>query len=151
MIGTNDMHYAYATVGLAMGSTGDKFVIPVPPGKWMVDRSWITIEGASAHATAGIVKFDVRITAGSDTGRTDGTAGVLKKTASVAETGKMIYWLPPSATTGASGTKTYVQGGYQIVIEVTTAQGEALAFSGGVALRELPEAATNVATMALTA
>jgi len=151
MVGYNDRVTLLSAVALAMGSTGDKATLVVPPGKWEVIESFINIEGTSAHATAGIVKVDVRPVAGQDTNRTDGTAGVLKKTASVAETGKQIYWLPPSATVGAAATKVYVQGGYQLVVEVTTAQGEALGFSAGVSLKEVPETYANIATMALTA
>jgi hypothetical protein len=128
---------------LASGSTGDKATLKVPPGKWELERSFVVWEGASAHATAAIVAFDIRPTAGSDTGRGSGDAGIVKKVASVAQQGKMTYWFP--------STKVFVSGGNEIIVEVTTAQGEALAFAGGVVLRSSPESQVNLANEVLTA
>jgi hypothetical protein len=45
----------------------------------------------------------------------------------------------------------FVSGGNEIIVEVTTAQGEALAFAGGVVLRSSPESQVNLANEVLTA
>lgn len=135
-----DVYPLLTAAALASGSTGDKATLTIPPGKWEVERSFVTWEGASAHATAAIVKFDT-VVAGASRG--DGDAGVIKKVASVAQTNKQTYWKPSTAL--------FLSGGAQVVVEVTTAQGEALAFSAGLVLKASPEAQVNLSNEVLTA
>lgn len=133
-----------SAASLASGSTGDKALFMVPY-KCELVRFWIVWEGADNNATAAIVDLDKRITGGSDTGRVDksGAAMTLKKTTAVNEQGKYVYKDPTSRVTAKEGE--------QFVVEVTTAQGAALAFTAGIIIREIPEVAGNNTNMQLTA
>ena len=142
MIGYDNLPLNTAAA-LASGSTGDKATLTVPPGYWEFVRSYVTWEGASAHATAAVIAFDIASAAG----RGDGDAGVIKKTASLDEQYTQTYWEPPATVAG----RVFVSGGSQIVVQVTTAQGEALAFAAGVVLKSSPEAQVNLSAENVTA
>jgi hypothetical protein len=126
------------TAGIATNSTGDKWIFTIP-FKCEVTRVACVVEGTSANATAAVIKFDKRPTAGSDTGRGDGDVGVLSKTASVSQQGKMLYEDPTSRVT--------LDEGDQVVVEVTTADGAANAMCPILYIREVPEVAGNNAAM----
>jgi len=82
-----------------------------------------------------VIKFDKRPTAGTDTGRGDGDVGVITKTAANVQ-GKTFYAAPAAAIT--------VDAGDEIIVDVTTANGDACAFGAAVKLRERPEAIANL-------
>ena len=126
------------TAGIATNSTGDKWIFNIP-FKCELVRAALVVEGSSANATAAVVKFDIRVTAGTDTGRGDGDAGVLSKTASVSQQGKMLYEDPAARVT--------MYPGYQVVVEVTTADGAANAMCPILYLREVPEVPANITAM----
>jgi len=128
--------------GLASGSTGDKATVVVPGGQFDVVRAEVTWEGTSVHATVAVIKFDKRPTANSDTGRGNGDVGVITKTAADVS-GKTFYTAPAAAIT--------VDAGDEIVVEVTTANGDAVGFSAAVKLRERPEAIANLPNAVLSA
>ena len=145
MIGYDDLHSLPASAfAVALGSTGDKVTFRVPY-RCRVEMVAAVIEGASAHATAAIIKFDKRPTASSDTGRGDGDVGVVKKLASTAQTGKFIYQRPATAALAV-----VLKPGEEVIGEVTTAQGEALAASLFVLVRQTPEDPANEANMVAT-
>ncbi|HYE94550.1 MAG TPA: hypothetical protein VEA38_26180 [Terriglobales bacterium] len=128
---------------IALGSTGDKatFTIPVKM-EWY--RSQLVIESTSSHATQAVVKFDKRPTAGSDTGRGDGDCGVITKPASNVQ-GKVIYDEP------ASTESVMLDEGDQVVVEVTTANGDACNAVAQLIGRVIPESKANNAAMQATA
>ena len=128
------MYHALTEVNLALGSTGDKATLVIP-FKCVVKRAFVVINGASAHATAAVVKFDKRPTAGSDTGRGDGDVAVISKTASVNQQGKYLYEDP--------ATKIVLNEGAQVIVEVTTANGDALVADAGLLLEYNPEILAN--------
>ncbi len=121
--------------GLAAGGTGDKATLVVPGGRFDVVEVEVTWEGTSSHATVAVIKFDKRPTANSDTGRGDGDVGAITKTAANVQ-GKTFYKVPSALVT--------VQAGEEIVVEVTTANGDAVGFSAAVKLRERPEARASL-------
>lgn len=129
--------------GLAGVGTGDKATIVIPPGRWILERSFVVWAGASAHATAAVIAFDT--VRGATRGA--GDAGIIKKTASVNEIGKMTYWKPSTATS----VDVELSGGDLVVVEATTAQGEALTFAAGIVLKQMPEAQVNLTQEVLTA
>lgn len=124
---------------LASATTGDKAVLTVPY-KCKLKRAFVVVEGASVNAVAAVIKFDIRPIAGSDTNRTDGTAGVISKAASVNQQGKYLYEDPATLVTLSEG--------QQVVVEVTTANGDALAFTGGILVEYIPERPGNNSAMA---
>lgn len=138
----------HSAAGLAAGSTGDKATLKCPFMKCEVVRAWVEWEGADANATAAVVKFDKRPTAGSDTGRGDGDVAILKKVASLNQQGKRTY--TEVNLTGFPATRVTWEAGQEIVVEVTTAQGAALAFSAGVTVRQIPQRPADVAAMVAT-
>jgi hypothetical protein len=138
MIGTNDVIPLVTGGALAAGSTGDKATIAVP-FKCEVAMLFVLVTGTSAHATAAVIKFDKRVTAGSDTGRGDGDVGAISKTASLDQQGKYLYERP--------ATRVLLEPGQEVIVEVTTAQGEALTFTAGLLVRESPEDPANIAAM----
>jgi len=115
---------------LQTSTTGDKATIPVP-FKCRVEYVWALVNTASAHATAFVLKFDKRPTAGSDTGRGDGDVGVLSKTASASQAGKMLYERP--------STHIELNAGDQVIAEVTTANGDACLVDAGVVVEFIGE------------
>lgn len=127
-----------SAVSLAMGTTGDKATLTVP-FNCEVRRVFVLIQGTDANATAGVVKFDKRPTAGSDTGRGDGDVGTISKTASLNEQGKYLYEDPTSHIA--------LKEGEQVIVQVTTAQGAALAFTAGIVIQRSPEDAANNTNM----
>lgn len=129
-----------SATGLASNSTGDKATLSVP-FQCQVVRAFVIWEGTSANATAAIIKFDKRVTAGSDTGRGDGDVAVIKKVASVNKQGKMTY----KDVTGVT-----LAPGDEVVVEVTTADGAANAFTAGLIVRHVPEVAANLTDMEAT-
>jgi len=123
---------------IAIGSTGDKLTITTPM-KCTVERVFAVIEGGSAHATGAIIKFEERPTAGSDTGRGDGDVGVISKTGGTNQQGKYLYEEPTTLLT-------LLEGG-QVVVEVTTANGDALNAVVGVIVRPVAERPGNNSAM----
>lgn len=126
---------------LASNSTGDKATIGVP-FKAVVQMACVKWEGASTHATAAVIKFDKRPTAGSDTGRGDGDVAVVNKVASVNKQGKVTYKQPASRITLVPGE--------EVVVEVTTANGDALAFQAWLLVERVPEVPANLSNMEAT-
>lgn len=116
---------------LASGSTGDKATLAAPFRRGEILEAWVEWEGASTHATSAIVAFDKRPTAGSDTGRGSADVATVNKVASVNKQGKRTYSDLRSAPVAFNG-------GQEVVVEVTTANGEALAFKAGLVVREVP-------------
>lgn len=112
-------------------STGDKIIFSIP-FKCNVIEAGMVIEGT--EATALVVTFDKRITAGSDTGRVD--AGVASITVTAANNqGKVFVNQPATAVT-----LTY---GDQVVVEVTTASSAAKNFVPYIKLDPIPETLAN--------
>ena len=141
MIGYQDeIPLTPSALGVALGSTGDKAIFRIV-NRCEVVRFGLQIEGASAHATAAVVAFDKRITAGSDTGRVDAalgngtTGGTITKPASVSSAGKHLYKVPTALVV--------LKPGEEVVVEVTTAQGEALAATPFLIVRPTPETLAN--------
>ncbi len=127
-----------ATAGIATHSTGDVYAFAIP-FKAKVRKVWVLVQGASSHATRFIIKFDKRVTAGSDVGRGDGDVGAISKTASISQQGVFLYEIPSSMVT--------VEEGDEIVAQVTTANGEACAAWVGVELEYIPEEPGNNSSM----
>lgn len=123
---------------IALGSAGDKLII-TSPVKCQVLRLFAVIEGTSAHATAAVISFDGRTLAGSDTGRGDGDVGRLSKTAGVNQQGKYLYEEP--------ATSIIFDEGEQIVVEVTTANGDAVTAVVGLLVRPSAERPANNTNM----
>lgn len=126
---------------LAAGTTGDKATLGVPY-KCVVKQVAVKWEGADANATAAVIAFDKRPTAGSDTGRGAADVGQVKKVASLNEQGKVVYQRPT--------TKITLVPGEEVVVEVTTAQGAALAFQAWLLVEHWPEDPANLANMKAT-
>lgn len=129
---------AIQATNLASNSTGDKATLLIP-FKCRLKRSYVVVNGTSAHATAFVIKFDKRPTAGSDTGRGDGDCGVVSKTASVAQQGKYLY--------EDAATSIILDEGDQVIVEVTTAQGEACVVDAGILVEYIPERPGNNSAM----
>jgi hypothetical protein len=122
---------------IALDSTGDKHTFTIP-FKCVVSLLFLVIEGTSTHATTAVVKFDKRPTAGSDTSRGDGDVGALSKSASNQQ-GKMLYERPSSRIT--------LDEGDQVVVEVTTANGNACTAVPGLLVEASPEDPANNSAM----
>lgn len=123
---------------VATNSTTDIATLPVP-FKAKVVRAFVLVTGASAHATSFVIKFDKRVKAGSDDGRGNGDVATISKTTLVDQQGKYLYEDPTTRVT--------VEEGDQIIVEVTTAQGEACAVDVGVLLERIPEIPGNNSSM----
>lgn len=123
---------------LATNSTADIATFPVPY-KAKVRMVWALVNGSSSHATAFVIKFDKRITAGSDTGRGDGDIGTVSKTAGSSQQGKFLYEIPSTLVT--------VEEGDQIIAQVTTANGDACVVDVGIDLERIPEEPGNNSSM----
>lgn len=128
-------------INLASNSTGDKAVIRFPV-KCEVIESGVNWEVSSTHATAAIIKVDKRVLTLSDTGRGDGDVAVIKKVASVNKLGLVTIARPAA--------RVVMQPGMEAVFEVTTANGDACAFSGYIKVRQIPEHISNMAGTAGT-
>lgn len=117
-----------------INATGDKATFTVPPFKCILYQVAVTC--ASADAGGATVKFDIRPTAGSDTSRGDGDAGVVTIPAA-SQSGKVLV---DTAFRGLSVTP-----GQQIVMEVTAEGVAANAFAiGQVWLQYDPEEIGNL-------
>lgn len=138
-----------SAVALAAGSTGDKATFPCPFENCEVVRAWCEWEGTDNNATAAVVAFDKRITSGTDTGRVDGAFGIVKHAVSLNQQGKRTY-TDRSVVTGFPTSHTIWQAGQQCVVEVTTAQGAALAFTAGLTVRRIPQRPADVPAMVAT-
>lgn len=117
-------------------ATGDKQVI-YPGFKCEVVEAFVCWKGNSAHATAAVIAFDKRIKASSDTGRSNNVF-VVKKTANTNEQGVHVY------KRLSGNNRCELAPGQELVVNVTTAQGEALNFQAGVLVREVPEVPANL-------
>ena len=126
-----------SAAALAMDSTGDKATLTIPY-KCKVMRVFALVEGTSSHATTGVVKFDKRPTAGSDTSRGDGDVGAISKSASNQQ-GKYLYEDPSS--------EILLDEGDQVIVDVTTANGNACAFTAGMLVERVPETPANNTAM----
>lgn len=124
--------------GIATDSTGDKGTIVVP-FKCEVVRAYALVNGNSTHATGFVIKFDERPTAGSDVGRGDGNAGILSKTAATNQQGKYLYEDPTARTTLVEGS--------QVIVEVTTANGNACVVDVGILVTKVADSPGNNAAM----
>ena len=133
------MYFPIVGVNLATNTTGDKATLVVP-FKCVVKRAFVVVNTASVSATAFVIKFDKRPTAGSDTGRGDGDVAVISKTASVDQQGKYLYEDPSSRVT--------LDEGEQVMVEVTTANGDACAVDAGILVEYTPEIPANNSAMA---
>lgn len=139
MIGNDDLHaLPMSAVSVALGSTGDKVTFFVPY-RCEVHSVGALIEGASVHATAAVIAFDKRPLGGSDTNRGVADVGALTKTLSVNQQGKHLYERPATRIT--------LKPGEQVVGEVTTANGDALAATLFVLVRQTPEDPANEVNM----
>lgn len=127
-------------VALASDSTGDKAVMRVPGGQFDIVQFEVTFEGTSTNATLAVIALDRRVKAGTDTNRVEVTT-ITKLVTSCQ--GYCFYAIPTTATT--------VDAGEELVVEVTTANGDACAFSAGVKLRERPEARAALTYMVASA
>lgn len=125
-------------VGVALGSTGDKAIFRVPPGNWDAILTAVAIEGTSSHATQAVATFDKRVLAGSDTGRVDAFLGTFTKPAANVQ-GNVYYGRPLSKKT--------LTVGMEVVFEVTVANGDAVAATPYVLVRDSPEAIGNLSKM----
>jgi hypothetical protein len=139
MIGVNDEIPILNLGGLAMGSAGDKARV-VAPFRCSVVWTVVTCEGADANAIGGRVKIDRRPRAGDDTNRTDGDFGDIQKPAGLNVQGVPLVWLPPKEAAPPQ-----VQAGEELVVEVVTANGAALAFTVQIVVRRDPESWANLA------
>lgn len=139
----------HSAAGLAAGSTGDKATLKCPFEACEVVRIWCEWEGADANATGAVVTFDKRITSGTDTGRVDAAFGTIKHAASLNQQGKRTY-ADRSSVTGFPTSHPRWEAGQEIIVEVTTAQGAALAFSAGVTVRRIPQRPLDIAAMVAT-
>jgi hypothetical protein len=111
--GNESRQVSHATAYTAnddLAATGDSAVVFDITGPITVRRIGVVIAVATV-GTAAVVKFDRRITTGSDTGRGDGDVGALTVPALAA--GKIVY----------KDVKIDLDPGDQIVPQVTTAQG----------------------------
>lgn len=138
-----------SVVGLAAGSTGDKATLVCPFENCEVVRIWCEWEGADANATGATVTFDKRVTSGTDTGRVDAGYGTIKHASTLNQQGKRTY-ADRSSVTGFPTSHASWSAGQQIVVEVTVAQGAALAFTAGVTVRRIPQRPADVAAMVAT-
>lgn len=129
---------ALSAAGLVFTSTGDKATFAIP-FKCQVVRVSVCVNAIPGDA--GIVTFDRRITAGSDTGRVDAYAGTLNMLTSHTA-GKVIYKDPTASLV--------LQEGDEIVVEVTDASAAVTLAHAVVLIREMPEQAGNNADMILT-
>lgn len=123
---------------IATDTTGDKGTIVVP-FKCEVVRAYALVNGASTHATGFVIKFDERPTAGSDTSRGDGDVGVLSKTAATNQQGKYLYEEPSARTTLVEGS--------QVIVQVTTANGDACVVDAGILVTRVVERPGNNTNM----
>lgn len=123
-----------SALGVALGSTGDKAIFRIMD-RYEVVRFGLQIEGTDNNATGAVVAFDKRITAGSDTGRVDAALGTITKPASANHQGKHLYKVPAATIV--------LKPGEEVVVEVTTAQGAALAATPFLIVRRTPEAIAN--------
>lgn len=126
-----------SSAALASDSTGDKYTFAIP-FRCRLIRSQVVFEGTSAHATTAVIKFDKVPTAGSASGRGDGDCGVISKSASNQQ-GMCLYEYPASNVT--------LDEGDYVVAEVTTANGDACAFSAALLVEYTPERPANNAAM----
>jgi hypothetical protein len=94
-----------------LDTTGDKIVFSLPE-KFQVSRLGLVVTGADTGG--GVVKFDRRVLAGSDSGRGDGDVGAITISAANNQ-GKILYEIPATAM--------ILNAGDQIVVEATTDTG----------------------------
>jgi hypothetical protein len=117
-------------------TTGDKARFTCGPQPIVVRR--ISLALSAQPGDAGVVKFDKRVTFGSDSGRGDGDVGVLNLLASaVHAAGKVVY----------KDVNVKINPGEEIMVEVTDASA---ALTGAVAhifYEPSPEQAANIPAM----
>lgn len=147
MIGNQDCIPLMAHATIATDSTGDKLTLTVP-FRCEVVTAFAVLQTASVSGTPFVIKFDRRVTAGSDTGRGDGDVAVLKKVATLDQQGKYIYGRPGG--TGQPTTAVILKPGEQVVVEVTTANGDACVVVPGLLVRDSPEDLRNEAAAVIT-
>jgi hypothetical protein len=123
---------ASATAGLAIATTGDKAVLPVPFKCELVQFAVVITD---ANANAAVVALDQRVTAGSDTGRVE--VAEVSKPAENGQ-GKMYYQKPTS--------RVVLDEGDEVVVEVKTAAASGVAWAMLI-VREIPEVAGNNSKM----
>lgn len=147
MIGVTDVIALMVHATIATDSTGDKLTISIPFRCEVVEAA-VLVQGTSSSATPFIIKFDKRVTAGSDTGRGDGDVAVLKKVVSLNQQGKHINGRPGG--TGQPTTAVILKKGEQVVVEVTTANGDACTVTPELHVRQTPEDDRNEANVVAT-
>lgn len=141
MAGTqySDLVPIVSAAGLATNSAADIATLTVP-FKCEVRRAFVLVTGTSAHATAFVIKFDRRQTAGSDgADRGDGDVATISKTASTNQQGKFLYEDPSTRVTLAEGD--------EVVAQVTTANGDACTATVGILVERIPESVGNNSDM----
>jgi hypothetical protein len=95
------------TLGIDLDQTAAdvaRFVIPFP---CVVEEAGVIITETCAGTVKGVVKFDLRVTAGSDTGRGDGDIATLNM--GVTAVGKYLYDLVAVDTELEPGDEIFVQ------------------------------------------
>lgn len=122
-----------------LDTTGDKATFTAPPFRTVLYGVGITVD--STDAGGGVVKFDRRPTAGSDTSRGDGDAGVVTIPASNQQ-GKVLI---DTAFRGLA-----INPGDQIVAEVTSDPGAGPTMYAQVWLQYDPEEVGNLSDVTET-
>ena len=110
------------------------------PFKCEVRQLQVTIRGTSTHATVMVVNFRNRPTAGTATG--DSSIGTITKLASNQQ-GKTLYKNPTTKVTMSPGS--------EIALVVDTANGDAVDYSAGVLVEQIPEDPANITAMVASA
>lgn len=120
------------------GSTGDIWVVPVPY-KCRIIRVMAFVDDAasSTNATAWVIEWDKRVTAGSDTSRTTAFASLTHPEATVAN--HLVYEDVADIT---------AEPGDEIVAQLATLDGEATQnVKLGIELEYIPENPANISDM----
>ena len=121
-------------------STGDKALWGPMCVPHVVKMAAISLNATPGDA--GIVKFDARLTVGSDTGRTDGTVAIINLATSHAvtagTTSVTVYSIPTSPVT--------IYPGQEVVAEVTDASASASACAITLLVEPVYETPGNVST-----
>lgn len=128
---------AAGAAGADLTATGDKVVFSVP---FKCEVAAAQLAMTATAGGSGVVKFDIRPTAGSDTSRGDGDLAVIKVLTTAA--GKVLYKEPASRIT--------LLPGQEVVVEATTGCTTTGTGRPMLLVKPVPERRTNLSAMVAT-